>query len=93
MKNYIKSSLELHIFFARIMKEHSFFLQAGFMPISNDYICEAQWYKGEFEKLLSDVVKLSNCRIDPNILNSGEIVTRLYFWSRKKDIGINRNCY
>lgn len=83
-QSYIKSSLELHIFFARIMKEHSLFLQAGFMPISNDYICEAQWYKGEFEKLLSDVVKLSNCRICQNILDSGEIVTRYTFGAEKK---------
>ena len=84
MQNYIKSSLELHIFFARIMKEHSLFLQAGFMPISNDYICEVQWYKGEFEKLLSDVVKLSNCMICPNVLNSGEIVTPYTFGAERK---------
>ena len=83
-QNYIKSSLELHIFFARIMKEHSLFLQAGFMPISNDYICEAQWYKGEFEKLLSEVVKLSNCRISQDMLNSGEIVTSYTFGAEKK---------
>ena len=76
MQNYVKASLELHIFFARIMKEHALFLQAGFMPISNDYICEAQWYKGEFEKLLSAIVGLSNCMIRPEILNSGEIVTQ-----------------
>ena len=71
MQNYIKASLELHIFFARIMKEHALFLQAGFMPISNDYICEAQWYKGEFEKLLFNIVGLSNCMIRPDVLNSG----------------------
>lgn len=76
MQNYVKASLELHIFFARIMKEHALFLQAGFIPISNDYICEAQWYKGEFEKLLSAIVGLSNCMIRPEILNSGEIVTQ-----------------
>ena len=29
--NYITQSLELHLFFARIMKEHSFFLKAGFV--------------------------------------------------------------
>lgn len=29
MENYRKASLELHIFFARIMKEHALFLQAG----------------------------------------------------------------
>ena len=84
MQNYIKSSLELHIFFSRIMKEHSFFLQAGFMPISNDYICEAQWYKGEFEKLLSNIVSLSNCAIRPEILDSGEIVTPYTFGVEKK---------
>lgn len=84
MQNYVRASLELHIFFARIMKEHSLFLQAGFMPISNDYICEARWYKGEFEKLLSDTVRLSNCRIGANILNSGEIVTKYTFGAEKK---------
>lgn len=31
-KKYIISSLELHLFFARIMKEHSIFLEAGFTP-------------------------------------------------------------
>lgn len=86
MQNYIKSSLELHVFFSRIMKEHSLFLQAGFMPISNDYICEAQWYKGEFEKLLSNVVKLSNCRIGQDVINSGEIVTQYTFGAEKKTV-------
>lgn len=84
MRNYVKSSLELHIFFARIMKEHSFFLQAGFMPISNDYICEAQWYKGEFEKLLSEIVRISNCMICPEILTSGEVVTQYTLGVEKK---------
>ena len=84
MRNYVKDSLELHIFFARIMKEHALFLQAGFMPISNDYICEAQWYKGEFEKLLSDTVRISNRIISSNVLNSGEIVTPYTFGVEKK---------
>lgn len=84
MQNYIKTTLELHIFFARIMKEHALFLQAGFMPISNDYICEAQWYKGEFEKLLSDTVRISNCMIIEEILNSGEVVTPYTFGAEKK---------
>lgn len=84
MQNYIKTTLELHIFFARIMKEHALFLQAGLMPISNDYICEAQWYKGEFEKLLSDTVRISNCMISEEILNSGEVVTPYTFGAEKK---------
>lgn len=84
MVNYVKASIELHLFFLRIMKEHALFLQAGFMPISNDYICEAQWYKGEFEKILAEIVRLSNCRICPEILKSGEIVTPYTFSAERK---------
>lgn len=84
IQNYVRASLELHIFFARIMKEHALFLQAGFMPISNDYICEAQWYKGEFEKILSDTVRLSNSMINPEMLESGEIVTPYTFGAERK---------
>lgn len=29
-QDYIVNSLELHLFFARIMKEHAFFLKVGF---------------------------------------------------------------
>ena len=29
---YVVLSLELHLFFARIMKEHALFLKAGFTP-------------------------------------------------------------
>ena len=31
-QDYIVDSLELHLFFARIMKEHAFFLTVGFLP-------------------------------------------------------------
>jgi len=75
MNKYITLSLELHLFFARIMKEHSLFLMAGFSAKDKGLIETAKHYKEEFEKLLSDVVDLSSRTIRPNILNSGEIVT------------------
>lgn len=84
MKNYVTTSLELHLFFARIMKEHSLFLQAGFMPKNTEYIQEAMLYKRQFEKLLSDVVTLSNYIISPNVLNSGEIVTNFTLGAERK---------
>ena len=34
---FIRQSLELHLFFARIMKEHSFFLEIGFTPKNSNY--------------------------------------------------------
>lgn len=84
MKDYVKTSLELHLFFARIMKEHAIFLQAGFMPKNIEYVQEAMLYKRQFEKLLSDAVRLSNCMIRPNILSSGEIVTRFTYGAERK---------
>ena len=33
---YIRLSLELHLFFDRIMKEHSFFLEVAFLEKDNN---------------------------------------------------------
>lgn len=35
-QDYIIDSLEQHLFFARIMKEHAFFLKVGFLPPNAD---------------------------------------------------------
>ncbi|HHW69527.1 MAG TPA: DUF2935 domain-containing protein [Tenericutes bacterium] len=75
MQKYIVQSIELHLFFARIMKEHAIFLEAGFPTKNKKYIDEADWYKKEFEQILYEVVKLSEGFIRPHVLNSGEIVT------------------
>lgn len=84
MRDYVKTSIELHLFFARIMKEHAIFLQAGFMPKNTEYIQEAMLYKRQFEKLLSDTVSLSNCVIGDKVLASGEIVTRFTYGAERK---------
>ena len=84
MKDYVSASLELHLFFARIMKEHALFLQAGFMPKNTEYIQEAMLYKRQFEKLLSDTVTLSNSMISDKVLNSGEIVTKFTYGAERK---------
>ena len=41
MKKYITTSLETHLFFGRIMKEHALFLQAGFPAGEMAYINKA----------------------------------------------------
>ena len=84
MNDYVRTSLELHLFFARIMKEHSLFSQAGFMPKNTEYIQEAMLYKRQFEKLLADTVSLSNCMVRENVLNSGEIVTKFTYGAERK---------
>jgi len=72
---FIQQSLELHLFFARIMKEHSFFLQVGFTPKDSNYINEADAFRMEFDKLISDAISLSNGVVSNDVLQSGEVVT------------------
>lgn len=72
---FIRQSLETHLFFARIMKEHSLFLMAGFPAVNADYIERADWFRSQFEDLLADVVEMSDEVVSEELLNSGEIVT------------------
>lgn len=74
-QKYVILSLEVHLFFARIMKEHSLFLEAGFTPKNSDLANSAEHYKKEFEKLLSYAISASNGIIRPEVLKSGEIIT------------------
>lgn len=73
--DFISLSLETHLFFGRIMKEHSLFLMAAFQPPDASYMRKADWYREQFENLLWDAVELSNGGISQEILDSGEIVT------------------
>lgn len=73
--NYITQSLELHLFFARIMKEHCFFLKAGFVGKDVQLIEQAGYFNKEFDNLLLRVVNVSNGIVDADVLNSGEVVT------------------
>lgn len=84
MDNYIVKSLELHLFFGRIMKEHSLFLKAGFSPVDASFVAKAEFFKTEFEKLLSRAVSLSNGIVSKDILNSGEIVTEFTALAEKQ---------
>lgn len=83
-ENYVTRSLELHLFFARIMKEHSLFLKAGFTPANADFAEKAECFKEEFENLLCLVVKLSNGMISPEVIRSCELITEFTAIAEKK---------
>ncbi len=72
---FIQESLELHLFFARIMKEHSFFLQLGFTPRDSALMQRANEFRLEFDRLLADVISLSNGVVSNDVLLSGEVIT------------------
>lgn len=74
-KEFARQSLELHLFFGRIMKEHSFFLELGFTPKDSNYTQQADAFRKEFDNLLWEVVSLSDGIVSPDVLNSGEVFT------------------
>lgn len=75
-KEYIRLSLELHLFFDRIMKEHSFFLEAAFMEKDKELKGIANDFQQLFASLLTQATTLSNGQLSKNILNSEEFVTK-----------------
>ncbi|MEM5768255.1 MAG: DUF2935 domain-containing protein [Bacillota bacterium] len=76
---FIQYSLELNLFFARIMKEHSFFIEGGFTPRDSNLAQQADGFKLQFEALLADTIALSDGIISPDVAMSGEIVTQYTF--------------
>lgn len=82
--HYISQSLETHLFFGRIMKEHSLFLLAGFPAKNTEYIQKADWYREQFEEFLRRVVALSGNRIGEDVIDSEEIVTEFTLGAENK---------
>lgn len=75
MREYVTLSLETHLFFGRIMKEHSLFLLAGFPAKETEYIKRANQFREEFEDGLRKTVILANGIVSESVLSSGEVVT------------------
>jgi len=74
---YVRLSLELNLFFLRIAKEHSIFLESSFTGRDARYAEMADNFKLQYEGLLSEAISLSNGVISPEVLMSGELITPL----------------
>lgn len=74
--DYIRLSLETHLFFDRIMKEHSLFIELSLTDKNKDLKVKAKEFQDAFDQVLQKVVQLSNNRIGNAVLESGEIVTK-----------------
>lgn len=75
-EEYIRQSLELNLFFMRIAKEHSFFMESAFGPNDQALAQQAEALKNEFSTLLAETLCLADGIISPEVLSSGELVTR-----------------
>lgn len=72
---FIRKSLELQLFFLRIMKEHALFLEVGFMMKDYNQINYADYLRQSFDSLLSEAITLSQGVLSEEVLNSGELFT------------------
>ncbi|HYH02313.1 MAG TPA: DUF2935 domain-containing protein [Bacillota bacterium] len=74
---FVRKSLELNLFFARIAKEHAFFIEVALPWKNSNLVQEADMYKNEFANLLAEAVRLADGVLSQDFLNAGEIVTPL----------------
>lgn len=86
--NYIKSSLELHLFFDRIMMEHCIFLDMAFMENDKEYKKISRDFYKLFSNILEKIVPIANKNISKELLSSGEIVTKNTLEAENKTINL-----
>lgn len=75
-KEFIQMSLELNLFFGRIMKEHMIFMEMSFLVTNSDLILESDQLKRSFEEILLETIAVSNGIISKEVIDSKELVTQ-----------------
>jgi len=73
--DFVRESLELHLFFARIMKEHALFLEAGFVGKDAAQAQHAAMFRSQFTEVLRETVMLANGVVSEETLRAGEWTT------------------
>lgn len=89
VQDFVRLSLELDLFFLRIMKEHSFFLEAGFLIKDSNLARQADQFKEEFQDLLREAVRLANRNVSRVVLSSGEVVTDKTLRAEQKTVELS----
>jgi hypothetical protein len=69
-------SIDLNLFFLRIMKEHALFLELGFTPKDRGLGAQAASLREGFDRLLYEAAELANGNVSRNALNSRQITTQ-----------------
>jgi len=72
---YIRLSLENDLFWTRIMKEHAIFIESSMPPPQKQLAMQAEKFKKQFERALSDTIRLSSGSVSGRALQSGQYYT------------------
>lgn len=99
---YLQDSLELNLFFLRILKEHALFLQLGFTPRDRAMAETAAELGRQLTDLLWQTTTLARGYISADVMNAGELFTRYteeaerqteYFTGQPMDIALTIEQY
>ncbi|MBZ4667063.1 MAG: hypothetical protein JG775_215 [Defluviitaleaceae bacterium] len=74
-QEFIRISIEMNLFFQRIMKEHLFFIETNLQPAKPAFIAKADILKQNFERLLSETVHYAKGIISEQVTPSNQFVT------------------
>lgn len=74
-EEFIRFSIDINLFFQRIMKEHLFFIETNLQPKEVSFIARARALKHSFEELLTETVHYATGLVSQATINSNEIVT------------------
>ena len=74
-QEFITMSIDLNLFFLRIMKEHSLFLQLAFTPKDSAAGEEAAGFRTGFENLLTQATELASGNVSRAAIESQQITT------------------
>lgn len=73
--DFVRESLELHLFFGRIAKEHAIFLESGFISKDSSFAQQADMFKTQFTQFMKEVLPLANGVLSEEVVKSGELIT------------------
>lgn len=73
---YIEDSLELNLFYLRIMKEHALFMQLAFTPKNKDLGVQAESIRLRMNDLMFQTIQVSRGYLSEAVMSSGELFTR-----------------
>ena len=74
--NIVTRSIDLHLFFMRIMKEHMFFIEAAFTPQNFGMQAKASELREQASNFLSRIVSIANNNVSVASIESGDFVTK-----------------
>ncbi|WP_394522668.1 DUF2935 domain-containing protein [Lacrimispora sp. JR3] len=75
-ETYVQWSLQYHLFWLRILKEHAIFIEATMPPPGKSLALAADAYKQNYDQFLKTAVSLSNGVIPFDVINSGQYYTQ-----------------